>query len=201
MVLFGISLVLRCCLVLYGLELRCCLVLINVLDAFNIILVLLEVLLVSGTDQRPSSRWLSNLRQANNSPQPGAYNQLFVPMLVWKSECNLRMKCLIAFDLARGSLFSFEVRTLQVPVPCTTRVDHDCAYKIPVVGTTIVNHKKVMLLISFGDGKVTVLGLLVLENGKVTVLGHSSYLPGMARCCKMEVTVAWSLISFNPDLH
>ena len=73
--------------------------------------------------------------------------------------------------------------------------------KFQLLVRTIINHKKVMLLISFGDGKVTVLGLLVLENGKVTVLGHSSYLPGMARCCKMEVTVAWSLISFNPDLH
>lgn len=98
---------------------------------------------------------------------------------------------------------SLSTCNLQDPNPCTSRVDHE----VPVIGTTIVKHKKVMLL-SFGDGKVPVLlntrksCCLVLEMGNFLC---SVIVPAFLA---WQDAVKWkllsqcrlvSLMSFNPD--
>ncbi|CAL4946297.1 unnamed protein product [Urochloa decumbens] len=112
----------------------------------------------------------------------------------------------------------------------TSSVDHDCEDEVPVIGgTTSVNHKKVILL-SFGDEKLPMIGDGVVElSRRVVSVEVNSKLKVSVKAwqndkdvmetveefmakeadrsfgtldigsCKMDVIVAWSLVSNHPE--
>lgn len=153
---------------------------INVLDAFNVI-VLMEVLLVSGTDQRPSSRWLSNLRQTNNSPQlEHIFEHISYLYRCWFENRNAieESNRLISPGGRSPVLRSGSHSTCKSP------------FHVPP-GLIMIVHMKFQLLVRPLLITRKSCCLLVLEMGKL-LCSVISCLPGIARCCKMEVIVAWS---------